>query len=467
GATVAAVNARLAATATDRGPAGVDNLWGAGVLDCRRAILPTANIGGPYNTPEGTDRMLNASASSDPDGDALTFSWDFNNDGVFGDAAGATPVFDRVGQDGVFPIAVRVSDPGGLTDTAAGVVVVTNVAPTVSLNSDAPRPENSVVTVLGQVSDPGWLDPLSAAILWGDGTPAEPVVGVLENVRPDATLTFAATHTYGDNGTFTASICASDDDVATCQSIALTIDNVAPAATLDTTGAFIINGQPTFVVEAGDPQAFSLRWQDPGSDDLTLTWDWDDGAPAPDVVTTSLVNPPAADPLPSPSLQPRDVIDAAVQTFSAPCLYQVGFSAADDDGGSAAGSVVVLVTGDDDEAEAAGIDDNSEAKERCYVKIIAYASQVFDEVHVLTKLDDDHPSGNEMLDEFDHVLVETWLKFATGEVGYGLAFDLDEDGVAEGTFGSLITAAEAVRLNPAATAAELRHQMKIMDHLSN
>nr|MBP7693209.1 hypothetical protein [Anaerolineales bacterium] len=49
GATVAAVNARLAATATDRGPAGVDNLWGAGVLDCRRAILPTAHIGGPYN----------------------------------------------------------------------------------------------------------------------------------------------------------------------------------------------------------------------------------------------------------------------------------------------------------------------------------------------------------------------------------------------------------------------------------
>jgi hypothetical protein len=51
--------------------------------------------------------------------------------------------------------------------------------------------------------------------------------------------------------------------------------------------------------------AFDGRATDPGSDDLTLAWAWGDETTG--ASTTSLVNPPNADPPLSLSIQPRDV----------------------------------------------------------------------------------------------------------------------------------------------------------------
>ena len=129
---------------------------------------------------------------------------------------------------------------------------------------------------------------------------------MLENVRPNATLTYDVTHVWGDNGTFTVTICAADDDTTgNCNQTNVEVTNVNPTATIDETGTVLVNGIPTFVVEAGDSLSIPGRSTDPGSDDLTLTWIWDDGSP--DTSLTSLVNPPNPDPFPSPSIQPRDV----------------------------------------------------------------------------------------------------------------------------------------------------------------
>src|SRR5262249_3603597 len=51
---------------------------------------PTAVAGGPYVIDEGTSLTLDAQGSLDPDNDPLTYSWDVNGDGSFGDATGAS-----------------------------------------------------------------------------------------------------------------------------------------------------------------------------------------------------------------------------------------------------------------------------------------------------------------------------------------------------------------------------------------
>lgn len=70
-------------------------------------------IGGPYDTETGTV-VFDGSASSDPDGDALTFAWQF------GDGASATEAkpSHTYAQDGSYNVSLTVTDSKGLASTA-------------------------------------------------------------------------------------------------------------------------------------------------------------------------------------------------------------------------------------------------------------------------------------------------------------------------------------------------------------
>ena len=305
---------------------------------------PTAEAGGPYTTNEGSNVTLDGAGSTDPDNDIVTHAWDLDGDGACDDVANdPTPDFTAVGQDGVTTVKLCVTDALGLTDDDTATVTVNNVTPSISAASNAPRGENTAVTVSGSITDPGWLDSLSGTISWGDGSPPEALTGTAENVRPDATLTFSASHTYGDNGTFTAQVCAADDDTNPCTNIALQVDNTNPTASIDLSGAVSVNGTPTIIAHAGEAVDFNGRATDPGSDDLALAWTWGDGTPGASM--TSLVNPPNPDPLPSPSIQPRDVSFPQSHTYSGACVYETTFAASDDDNGSASSNANVVIVG--------------------------------------------------------------------------------------------------------------------------
>ena len=72
---------------------------------------------------------FNASASTDPNGDALTFAWDFG-DGATGAGVTTSHVYEVAGN---YTVTLTVSD-GTLTDTETIAVVITaNVAPVASL----------------------------------------------------------------------------------------------------------------------------------------------------------------------------------------------------------------------------------------------------------------------------------------------------------------------------------------------
>ena len=355
---------------------------------------PVADANGPYTTDEGTNVTLDGSGSSDPEGDALTFEWDLDDDTIFGETGaaaaagnetGAAPTFTAVGDDGVFPVCLRVTDPFGASDINCTTV---------------------------------------------------------------------------------------------------TVNNVDPTADIDLSGSILINGVPTFLAHAGDPLDFSGRSTDPGSDDLTVRWDWGDGSPVES--TTYLVNPPNPDPFPSPSIQPRDVTDLKTHTFAGACLYEVSLWAEDDDGGtSTVDTVNVIIVGNADEVRSAGYwknqfrshltghghSDFDQPDLECYLEIVGYMSLVFDEVRDASTFASAHDvlsvkKTAEMSELLDRQLLAAWLNFANGSIEYDELVDTDGDNVPDTAFADALAAAEAVRLNPAATHAELEEQKDILERIN-
>jgi PKD repeat protein len=72
---------------------------------------------------------FDASGSHDPDGDPLSFSWDLEGDGTFGDSTSATPDFAYT-SPGTYHPSVRVSDDqGGTTRSALLTVSAGNTPP--------------------------------------------------------------------------------------------------------------------------------------------------------------------------------------------------------------------------------------------------------------------------------------------------------------------------------------------------
>ena len=188
---------------------------------------PTANAGGPYHVAEGRSVRLNGLASSDPDQAAatLTYEWDFDADGVFGetgagalygDEVGTGPEFNGGSLDGPtnLNVQLRVTDNGGLSDVSDAIVKVANAAPEIiEVSTDATLAAKGqlgdVVTLSGRFTDPGIPDTHTAEVNWGDGGPIESVL-----VNLNGPGTFGATHRYAQGGVFAVTVRLVDDDNA-------------------------------------------------------------------------------------------------------------------------------------------------------------------------------------------------------------------------------------------------------------
>ncbi|MDQ3949595.1 MAG: PKD domain-containing protein [Gemmatimonadota bacterium] len=85
-----------------------------------------ANVGGPYTGNEGSPIAMSAAASSDPEGGALTYSWDFG-DGTT--ATGAT-VAKTYANSRTYTVTLAVTDGAGASSTASSTVAVADVPPT-------------------------------------------------------------------------------------------------------------------------------------------------------------------------------------------------------------------------------------------------------------------------------------------------------------------------------------------------
>ena len=207
---------------------------------------PTADAGGPYTINEGDSLSLDATASFDPDlGDVLSYSWDVNDDGVFGDAVGATPVLSwsqLVGLgiddgDQTFNVRVRVDDgQGGVDISSPTTLTVQNVAPAAILSGPATAVPGQTRTFTLTANDPSPVDQAANFTFFidydGDLVPDETVVG------PSGTT---VDHVFTDLETATISVFAEDQDQGQSQTVSTTIDVTRFAIQPDETDPSIVN----------------------------------------------------------------------------------------------------------------------------------------------------------------------------------------------------------------------------------
>ncbi len=161
-----------------------DGQGGSDTVKCTLAIAnlnPLAEANGPYVVDEGLSLVLDGSGSTDPGDDQLTYEWDLDGDGVFGetgavaangDETGVAPVFSAALLDGPDTriVTLRVTDADAATAEDVATISVLNVAPTIVLSGAGSVNEGATYTLaLGPVTDPGDDTLTDYVVNWGDG----------------------------------------------------------------------------------------------------------------------------------------------------------------------------------------------------------------------------------------------------------------------------------------------------------
>jgi N-acetylneuraminic acid mutarotase len=116
------------------GAGGLNTFEAATVTD-----LPSVSAGGPYAVATGASVQLTG-VGADPEGSALAFAWDLNNDLLY-ETSGQNPTFSAVGLPAgtVRTVRVRAADALGAYGLASTTVTVTQ-------NGCGPRPNVTVTT---------------------------------------------------------------------------------------------------------------------------------------------------------------------------------------------------------------------------------------------------------------------------------------------------------------------------------
>ena len=167
-----------AAPATDqRGLARVVN----GIIDIGafelQAVSPQADPGDPYIIHEGQSLTLSAGDSASPQGLGLSYSWDVNGDGIFGDATGVSPTLTWAQLQALgiqasatpYAVQVQINDGYGGTHLVTSQPVTLTVLPGLHITSFVTPAQGILNTTVDSVtvtfSDPIVATTLTAADL--------------------------------------------------------------------------------------------------------------------------------------------------------------------------------------------------------------------------------------------------------------------------------------------------------------
>lgn len=163
----------LQQTADDLGASGKDSQYGYGLVDADEAApppagnqAPVANAGLDQNVKTGSTVYLDGTASYDPDGDPLTYSWSFvsrpsGSNATLSGASTATPTF-VADVDGTYEVASTVSDAELSSTDSVVVTAAPNRAPVANAGPDQSVATGSTV----QLDGTGSYDPDADSITY-------------------------------------------------------------------------------------------------------------------------------------------------------------------------------------------------------------------------------------------------------------------------------------------------------------
>jgi len=309
---------------------------------------PVASVAGPIIVNEGETMLFDASGSYDPEGDPLEYRWDLDNDGNW-DTSWSTSATATLtlGDDYMGEAMVEVRDELGLTGSDVVDVTVLNVDPTIE-NTKAYILVDFTLRAAGEK----WHN--LEMYIYADGTQ----IGYAEVVRYPG---------------------SPDDQSQTLVDVECDVTKVITVKVVYTPLDDPVNGQvwgasPVWVNVSFEDGGYNLtqhnfnvkhpeRWEwilgvnqffvghditfeadatDPGSDDLTFTWNWDDLSP--DDVAAYYNDGVGPDPYPSTDgTYPFAASDARTHAFMAADTYNVTLTVTDDDGGLTAIVITIIL----------------------------------------------------------------------------------------------------------------------------
>ncbi|MBO0827202.1 MAG: PQQ-dependent sugar dehydrogenase [Streptosporangiales bacterium] len=156
---------------------------------------PTASVSADQTSGKGPLTVkFSSDGSTDPEGDALTYAWDFDSDGKV-DSTEANPTYTYT-QNGQYTARLVVTDPSGRSGSAATLVTVGNTAPVVEFSA----PPNG--TTFDEGDQVHWqvnaTDP--------DGTPVDCSKVQVEYLLGHAMHAHDLSQATGCSGTFTMTL---------------------------------------------------------------------------------------------------------------------------------------------------------------------------------------------------------------------------------------------------------------------